>query len=62
MTPAGKVRDDLKKDAVAAIEAYQSALSSEFFADVDKNNGFAPVSITSTAVNSLSTISKVLTA
>lgn len=62
MTPDGKEREDLKKAAVAAIQAYQDALSTDFFADVDKNNGFASVAVTSTAVNSLSTISKVLSA
>ncbi|MGR3373764.1 hypothetical protein [Pseudooceanicola nanhaiensis] len=61
-TPDGQEREALKKQAIAAIESYQAALSSGFFSDVDKNNGFAPVAITSTAVNSLSTISRVLSA
>lgn len=61
-TPDGQEREALKKQAIAAIENYQAALSSGFFSDVDKNNGFAPVAITSTAVNSLSTISRVLSA
>ncbi|MGR3321315.1 MAG: hypothetical protein ACU0DK_05225 [Pseudooceanicola sp.] len=61
-TPEGEKRDALKRKAREAVEKYQAALQGDFFADVDKNNGFADVAVTSSAVNSLAAISKVLSA
>lgn len=61
-TAEGPDRDKLKSAAVRKISQYQNALQSGFFADVDSNNGFTNVSVTSAATASLGQISKVLAA
>lgn len=55
----GTGREALKREALAIIGEYQAELDTPFFKDVD-NNGFAPVSVASTARASLAEISRVL--
>ncbi len=59
-TPDGEKRTQLKKEAVAAIKAYQTALGDPFFNDVDSDNGFVNVQVASSATKSLDSIAKVL--
>ncbi|MEM1431407.1 MAG: hypothetical protein AAGG09_18280 [Pseudomonadota bacterium] len=56
----GEARERLKQEAIAKINEYKTELSSEFFQDVDSNNGFMGVSVRTAANNSLDSIAKVL--
>ncbi len=60
VTPEGDARSALKRDAQAKIAEYQNTLNSDFFNDVDTNNGFANVNVASAAKEKLGTISKAL--
>ena len=56
----GEKREALKKEAIAKINAYRNELASDFFQDVDANNGFTNVSVRKAANTSLESIAKVL--
>ncbi|EAQ03134.1 hypothetical protein OB2597_13358 [Pseudooceanicola batsensis HTCC2597] len=62
VTPDGRDRELLKKQALDAVRRYQAALQDDFFGDVDQNNGFVNVSVTAPATKSLESIAKVLVA
>lgn len=57
---AGEDRDSHKKSAIDLIGAYESELESDFFSEVDSNNGFTQVAVTATAKAALSQIRAVL--
>lgn len=61
-TPEGDQRTQLKKEAIAAIKDYQTALGEPFFSEVDSDNGFVNVQVASSATKSLNSIAKVLQA
>ncbi|MEO0995177.1 MAG: hypothetical protein AAFX62_15385, partial [Pseudomonadota bacterium] len=54
--PDTDARAPLKRQALDVIAAYRGTLSGGFFADVDADNGFVSVSVTSTAVSALDDI------
>lgn len=59
---SGAKREALKKEARTLLSEYSGELAKPFFADVDSNNGFTNVAVTSTAREALAEISKVLAA
>ncbi|MCV2868168.1 hypothetical protein OEW28_05955 [Defluviimonas sp. WL0002] len=59
-TPEGDQRSALKVEARAAIRDYSSALESDFFAEVDDDNGFVQVAVAASARKALDAIAKVL--
>lgn len=61
VTPAGEKRDKLKADARKIIAEYRTELDSDFFKDVDGNNGFIPVSVRGAAITSLTSVAAALT-
>lgn len=56
----GPTRDNLKREARQLLSEYETELSNEFFEVVDSENGFANVSVASTAKTALAEISRVL--
>ena len=60
VAPAGPARDKLKAEARTIIAEYRTNLDSEFFKDVDGNNGFVPVSVRGAAISSLSSVASAL--
>jgi len=58
----GPNREKLKTAAGGLIQRYQAALESDFFKDVDTNNGFVNVTIRSKAIASLGEIQSTLAA
>ena len=58
----GAKREALKKEARTLLSEYAGELAKPFFADVDSNNGFTNVAVTSTARAALAEISNVLAA
>ena len=58
----GPQREKLKTAAGGLIKQYQGYLDTDFFKDVDANNGFTNVSIRATAVKSLGEIQSTLAA
>jgi hypothetical protein len=59
-TPDGPARQTLKADARKIIAEYSTELDSDFFRDVDGDNGFAPVQVRGLAVSALQRIGAVL--
>ena len=59
-TTDGSSLDALKAQARATVQEYETALLDPFFAELDTNNGFIKVAVTSSAKQSLTAISKVL--
>ena len=59
---AGDTREKLKIEARSLIAEYNNELNSDFFKDVDDNNGFVQLAVASTARNVLNDLSKVLAA
>lgn len=60
VAPAGPARDKLKAEARTIIAEYRTNLDSDFFKDVDGNNGFVPVSVRGAAISSLSSVASAL--
>lgn len=58
--PPGDQRDACKTEALAMVTEYQAELQSDFFQDVDSNNGFVDIAVASTAVSALDEIAAVL--
>lgn len=58
--PSGSERDGHKADARALLAEYQAELQTDFFKDVDANNGFVNVAVASTAAKALAEINSVL--
>lgn len=58
----GPERSKLQVEASSLLNAYQAELASPFFADVDQNNGFVSVAVTSTARRVMADLSKLLAA
>lgn len=58
--PDGEKREQLKKTARDIISDYESELDSDFFRDVDGNNGFTPVAVRSTAIDALKSVRSAL--
>ncbi|HSF64095.1 MAG TPA: hypothetical protein VLA78_06890, partial [Paracoccaceae bacterium] len=61
VAPAGPGRDKLKAEARGIIAEYRTELDSDFFKDVDSNNGFVPVSVRGAAISSLTSVASALT-
>lgn len=59
-TPEGDRRTALKAEARTALKEYQGALETDFFKDVDNDNGFVSVAVAASARKSLDAIAKVL--
>ncbi len=59
-TAEGAERTALKKQAIQQISEYSAALGSNFFKEVDTDNGFADVAVAAAARQSLSKIEKTL--
>ena len=62
VTPEGEERTKLKSAASQIVQDYMRELESDFFKDVDSNNGFVTISVRGKAVQSLSAINKALAA
>lgn len=58
----GQARDTLKSEARGLIAEYNDELNSDFFRDIDDNNGFVQLAVASTARDVLNDLSKVLAA
>ncbi len=58
--PDGEARERKKNDVRSIISDYEAELDSDFFKDVDANNGFVSVSVRSTAVSALKSVSAAL--
>lgn len=61
VAPIGPARDKLKAEARKIIAEYRTNLDSDFFKDVDGNNGFVPVSVRGAAITSLTSVASALT-
>lgn len=61
VAPAGPQRDKLKSEARGIIGEYRTELDSDFFKDVDSNNGFVSVSVRGAAISSLTSVASALT-
>jgi hypothetical protein len=59
-TPEGAARSALKVQARGALDDYVKALESDFFLDVDDENGFVQVAVAASARKALGAIAKVL--
>lgn len=59
-TPDGKEREGMKKKVAGLIDSYTTVLEEDFFQDVDNHNGFAQVSVASTATAALTAVRKTL--
>ncbi|GAA6199310.1 hypothetical protein [Aquicoccus sp. SU-CL01552] len=58
--PQGPEREARKEAARSVLAEYQSELQTDFFADVDGNNGFVNVSVAASASSALAEIAEVL--
>lgn len=59
-TPEGPARTALKQQAKIALKDYRDALASDFFQDVDNENGFESVAVAASARKALDAIATVL--
>lgn len=60
MTPDGPARERLKRQAARIVEEYRARLDTDFFRDVDSNNGFVTVGVRGPALAALRGVAEAL--